>query len=375
VTRAPDVVVIGGGIVGASAASFLARAGAHVMLVEREALAAGASGRNSGVVQHPFDPVLADLHLETVRLYRELAAAGRPSRFRIPHRPSGLLYVAADAARVASLADRLIEDQPDLDPTYLAPGDVTRLEPALRPEIAGCRLAIGYPVAPAAATLAYAEDARRAGAIIEIGVDARPWLDRRGVAGVRVGDRTVPAGAVVVTAGPWSPEVVDPAGRWRPIGRSWGVVVDVGLPAPPRHVLEELDVEAAIEPDGGGVGGLGFSLVPADGSSSLGSTFLPRRPDPEAVVPALRERGSRFVPAIAIARRGVVRVCARPVSRDGRPLVGMLPWQPGLFLAAGHGPWGISTGPASGRLVADLVLGRVRRPPRELEPGRFGEPA
>ena len=68
-----DVVVIGGGIVGTSAAAFLADAGARVVLVEREGLASAASGANSGVVQHPFDPILAALYRETIELYRELS--------------------------------------------------------------------------------------------------------------------------------------------------------------------------------------------------------------------------------------------------------------------------------------------------------------
>jgi hypothetical protein len=72
---APDVIVIGGGIVGTAAAVFLARAGARVTLYDREGLASGASGANSGVVQHPLDPVLVPLHLETVDLYRDLSAA------------------------------------------------------------------------------------------------------------------------------------------------------------------------------------------------------------------------------------------------------------------------------------------------------------
>ena len=63
------------------------------------------------------------------------------------------------------------------------------------------------------------------------------------------------------------------------------MIVELELEAPPRHVLEEADIDAAIEPDGGradgrGDGATGFSLVTADGRSSLGSTFLPREPDP-----------------------------------------------------------------------------------------------
>jgi len=71
-----DVVVVGGGIAGVSAAAALAEAGRRVVLVERAGVAAAASGRNSGVVQHPFDPVLVALHLATVEAYRGLAASG-----------------------------------------------------------------------------------------------------------------------------------------------------------------------------------------------------------------------------------------------------------------------------------------------------------
>ena len=70
-----DVVVIGGGIVGTAAAAFLAEAGVRVTLIERDGLASGASGANSGVVQHPFDPILAELYRETLSYYRDLSTA------------------------------------------------------------------------------------------------------------------------------------------------------------------------------------------------------------------------------------------------------------------------------------------------------------
>jgi len=76
VTAPPDVVVIGGGIVGCSAAAFLAEAGLSVTIVEGAGLASGASGANSGVVQHPFDHALTGLYEDTIRLYRELSALG-----------------------------------------------------------------------------------------------------------------------------------------------------------------------------------------------------------------------------------------------------------------------------------------------------------
>jgi glycine/D-amino acid oxidase-like deaminating enzyme len=69
-----DVAVVGGGIVGCATAAFLAAAGARVTLYERAEVGAGASGRNSGIVQHPFDPVLVGLYRRSLGLYRDLEA-------------------------------------------------------------------------------------------------------------------------------------------------------------------------------------------------------------------------------------------------------------------------------------------------------------
>ncbi len=81
----PDLLIVGGGIIGCSAAAFAAERGASVVLVEATEVAAGASGRNSGVVQHPFDPVLAPLHEATLDHYRALADGG----FSFPAEPAG----------------------------------------------------------------------------------------------------------------------------------------------------------------------------------------------------------------------------------------------------------------------------------------------
>jgi glycine/D-amino acid oxidase-like deaminating enzyme len=367
-----DVAVVGGGIVGSAAAAFLAEAGATVALIERESIAAAASGRNSGVVQQPLDPILGELYRETVALYRDV---GESDGFALPRAPAGLLYVSRRKSVAAGLATELAASHPELSPAYLDGPALQALEPALAPAVAACRLDIGFPVAPGAATRAFAARATRAGATLLVGEPGRIAIDGDRAAGVEVGGVRIAAGAVVVAAGPWTPQLIDPAGRWRPIQSLWGVVADVDLAAAPRHVLEEAEIDATIEPDRGAPAagsGMSFSLVTAGGASSLGSTFLADEPDDAAFAPALVAHGAMYVPAIEGARVRGTRRCARPLSLDGRPLVGPVPWIRRLFVVAGHGPWGISTGPATARMVADVVLGRDAGVPAALDPARFG---
>lgn len=366
---APDVIVIGGGIIGVSAADHLAALGRRVVLLEESDLGAGASGRNSGVVQHPFDPVLVELHLETVRLYRGLEGID------LGERPAGLLSVTHDVEGARRLSMEIAASHAHLRPTFVPPDEVRRLEPSLGEGVAACHLDIGYPVGPATATRAYAARARHRGADLRIGIAAAPWTDDGRALGVVLGDGTRVASAdVLVAGGPWSPALVDPSGAWTPIVSRWGVVVPVILEAPPSRVLEEAEISIEPGSDDDGEAGHAFSLVTAEGSSSLGSTFLEDEPDASALVPAIVRRGARFVPAIAVAPIGSPRVCARPQSLDGRPLVGRVPGVDGLWIAAGHGPWGISTGPATGRLIADLIDGRLAAPPVALDPARFSSP-
>jgi len=380
--KAPDVAVIGGGIVGTAIAAFLAEGGLRVRLYERSSIAAGASGRNSGIVQHPFDPVLAGLYRQTLAEYRRLAD-GVPSSFGLPSEPAGLLLVGRDVETALNTAEDWRRTWPATSPEVLSGDELVRLEPSLAPDLVLCRLAIGYPIPPAAATEAFAALADRLGVEIVLGDEARPVTLAGRIGGVRVGGsagRIEPAGIVVVAGGPWTAQIVDPDGRWRPIRPSWGVVASLALPDAPRHALEAIDI--AIEsadgeaPPAGTDGTVEFSLVPGTGSSSLGSTFLHDEPDPAAWLDALRTVGRRYVPDVAVAPLIGLRTCARPVSRDARPLVGAAPWTSGLWIVAGHGMWGISTGPGSARLVADAILGRPGGGsiPAELAVGRFGAP-
>jgi glycine/D-amino acid oxidase-like deaminating enzyme len=387
---APDVAIIGAGIVGTALAAELAGRGARVTLYDARTVAAGASGRNSGVVWYPADPVLGSLYRETLARYRtlvdEVAAAlpaDAPGReFRLGAEPAGILTLGTDEDALRAQAAAITVTNPDFRPVYIGPDELRRVEPGLADGLAAVRLDIGFPVAPASASRAFAGVAERRGARIREGVDARVARSGTRAIGVVTPDGLVEAGAVAVTAGPWSPELVDPTGAWRPILPFWGAIVELELEAPPRHVLEEADIDAAIEPDGGlaadAGGATGFSLVTADGRTSLGSTFLPFEPDPRDYESRIRAGGARYLPAIAGSPTRGLRACARPLALDGRPLVGAVPGVDRLFIAAGHGPWGISTGPASARHAAALVLGEADLRSTDVaaatDAARFGAP-
>ncbi|HET9416230.1 MAG TPA: FAD-dependent oxidoreductase, partial [Candidatus Limnocylindria bacterium] len=76
-----------------------------------------------------------------------------------------------------------------------------------------------------------------------------------------------------------------------------------------------------------------------------------------------------FLPGIAAAKIVGRRMCARPQSVDGHPFIGAMPGTDGLFVCAGHGPWGVSTGPATAAIAARAVLDGTEAP-RELSASR-----
>ena len=346
-----DVAIIGGGIIGACAATYLAEAARSVVLFERSEMAAGASGRNSGVIQHPFDAQFVDLHRQSIPLYRELSAA--EDGFELAPHPAGLMLVSFDEEAVVSAGSVIEVDWPELAPAVLGPGEASAAEPALDPRLAACRIDTGYPVAPSVATLAFARLARRAGAGLITGTVATPIVESGRAVGVSLanGDR-LSCDQVLIAAGPWTPSLVPGWVREPFIFSVWGVVVSTVLEVPPAHVLEEIGIDSQHVR----AGGL-FSLVSVGQGSSVGSTFLDAEPDPMALAPAIIDRARAFVPELSHAEILAVRACARPVTLDGWPAIGAVAGIDGLFICAGHGPWGISTGPASSRLIVDQMMG------------------
>jgi D-hydroxyproline dehydrogenase subunit beta len=357
----PDVAIVGGGVLGCALAAFLAEAGARVRLHERETLGAGASGRNSGVLEHPLDEILEPLYARSLEHYAALD--GVP----VGAEPVGCLVLADDPvalqAERAAIAGRFSA----LGVEWLDEDALARAEPGLAPGLTALRLDTGRPVPPAAAVRAFAARARAAGAELVEGSEASVAVAGGAVTGVRTPEGHEAAGAVVVAAGPWSPSAL-PAGVTLPVTALWGVVAEVRLARPPRHVLEEVGTEALVS-TGPGEPRL-FSLITLDGTSALGSSFEVARPEPEVVAPELRERGARFLPALAETPLGPLRACARPLSPDGRPFLGPAGGIAGLYVATGHGPWGVTLGPASAELVAAAVLDPEAEVPAALRPTR-----
>jgi glycine/D-amino acid oxidase-like deaminating enzyme len=360
-TPSPDVIVIGAGIVGTAAAVFLAEGGARVTVLEADVVAGAASGRNAGSIQHPLDAIRAPLYEESVALYRRYGVLGEAAArmFVVAADEAPLRDVVAQAAPFPSLAAELLDEEA-----------LRALEPALAPGLAGCLLRTGHPARPAAATNRFAEVARERGVRIQEGARAQLVIDGGRVTGVRTSAGRLAAGAVLVAAGPWTPDVVDPSGAWRPVRADWGVTVQVDLPDPPRHRLEEAETGPVAPPDGDC---RFFEATPTGAVTVLGATHTGHRPDERAVAAHVLRRAARIVPAVARASIVAVRACPRPVAADDVPLIGPLGIE-GLHVATGHGAYGISLGPGSARLAADALLHGTPIPPA-LAADRFGVPA
>ena len=384
----PDVVVVGGGIVGAACAYELASAGASVTLLEREELAAGASGRNNGLWLTPTDPGLLPMARASLARYLEVAEQS-PVPFRLDEDPIGLLAVALDE-------DEMALGRRAHDP-YRAAGvevddvgaeEVLRLEPSLSPEILGGWLVHhGHRLAPAALTVALARMAVERGAALRHHLPARELIERDGrVVGVVTDEGGIDADEVVVAAGPWTPALLDPIGHGLPItgARGWLVRLDPGSDRLHRLVAsagwelatgrwEDGAVRAgALEDVSAATSTL---LHPAtDGSLIAGSSrqpvLTPEAEEPE--VPRAIVRGAiRLVPSLAEARVRSGWWGIRPMTPDERPFVGRL--ADGLSVAAGHGSEGVILGAGTGQLIASLLLGlEVPFDAAPFDPGRLG---
>lgn len=349
-----DVVVVGGGVAGCASAWYLAREGVSVTLVERDDVAAQASGAAAGMLR-PFGeaeqggPFLAWAE-RSLALFPELCAELRERSGVDPEfEPSGALYLAGgdDEARVlrakaARLAGREIE--------WLDDRAARDLESGLAPGLAGALFAPREAhVRSALLTQAYAAAAGELGARIECGVACQALRREAGrLVGIDTSDGPRAAGAVLLCAGVWTPAT---APRPLPIEPVRGQILSLDNARPPlRHIVVGADAYLVPRRDGRVVVGASEERVGFD-----------RRVTADGVR-RLLAAAPRLVPALADCAFRDAWAGLRPATPDGLPLVGPVPGVDGLLVAAGHHRNGVLLSPVTGRLVADLVLGKTPPP-------------
>ena len=249
------------------------------------------------MLQHPLDPALEAWHLQTLELYREL------EDFPLSDEPDGILLLGAVDASALPAAVR---------PERLDEG--RDVEPCVLPGIPAVRLDTGWVVGPRSATEAWAARARRAG--------ARFLVD----------DVAPDANQTLIATGAWTDGVE----------ALWGVTAKAAG-ARSGHVLEEAGVEGITDVPPGEI----FTLC----GDLLGSSFHPgHEPDADAVARRLAERARAFIGEVEVSG---ARACPRPRPTSGRLILERRDDR--TVVCAGHGPWGISIGPATAREAARLI--------------------
>ncbi|MDJ0848738.1 MAG: glycine oxidase ThiO [Myxococcota bacterium] len=350
-TERSDVLVVGGGVIGCAVAWFAAREGLSVTLLERGEVAGEASGAAAGMLL-PFGEAEDEgpfLHwaLKSLGLFPELCAELRERSGIDPElEASGALHVATSEeaerdlrARARRFAARRLE--------WLDAAAARREEPRLGDALRG---ALSAPdeahVRSPLLTRAYAGAAAEVGARIERGA-AVTGLLRQGarVAGVETDAGARHAGSVVLCAGAWVPGLVP---FHLPVEPVRGQIVSLENLHPPLRLIL--------------VSG-GVYLVPKrDGSLVVGATEEPVGFDCRVTaggVAQLLAAATGLVPALADARLRDGWAGLRPATPDRLPLIGRVPGHEGLIVAAGHFRNGVLLSPITGRLVADLLLGKA----------------
>lgn len=367
----PEVIVVGGGIIGAACAWEAARRGRSVMLVERTELAAGASGRNHGLLLHPEELPLVPMFRESVALYEE-ARDPAPAPFGMDADPIGLLIVAADddeAIMGRSQAEAF--GAAGLRVEHLEGRALRDVEPAISERFGeGWLLHDGRRLDPAALTVSLA---LASGAEVRRGLSARRLLERGGnVRGVLTDEGPLEADAVVVAAGPWTGQLLRPLGIHLPLvgARGWLVHLLPGAPKIGRLVeragwhavggeeaLSRMTAGAYAEAPAAAEAGTLLQPNP-DGTVLVGGSrqrVVASEPEDPSVPRDLVRRAIEVVPELAHAEVLSAWWGIRPMTPDGLPVVGVL--GEGLLVATGHGSQGVILGGGTARLVGALLEG------------------
>lgn len=352
--RTADVLIVGGGCVGASAAYHLAAAGAgSVLLLERaEDLGTGSTAAAAGGFRHQFGSEV------NVRL--SLASIPMLTGFEEEHglpldvQQEGYLFLVRDEGawegyRGAAEMQRGLGARVDL----LTVREAAELIPGLMVEdVVGATFGPDDGIADTSGlTHGYAALARRAGAAIETGVEVVELItDGERVTGVRTGEgEEIETGAVVNAAGPWAGGLAATAGvelPLEPIPRN--VVVTGPFPGAPerRTLVVDTGTSFYFHREGPGVlMGMGSDAERSSFETTVDQAFIAEEVLPTAmrVFPPIEEAG------IEHTWCGLYEM-----TPDRHPIIG--PAVPGLYLANGFSGHGFQHSPIVGKLLAEMIV-------------------
>lgn len=352
-----DVVIVGGGCMGASVAYHLARRGlTNVVLVEREArLGSGSTGRNAGGVRHQFSTAA------NVRLSLESIAAFE--RFDdevgvdIDLHQDGYLFLLSTQGSVETFqASVAVQRALAVDVSWVSADEACRLAAGLRADgvLAATFCQRDGLADPNGVTMGYAKLAQRLGVAIERETEVTLIQTAGGrVSGVLTTRGAIAAPVVVNAAGPFA----------RAIGRMAGLEVPVDpyrrhifIAQPPpggpwevpasRIMVIDFDSTFYFHREGAGVlFGMGDAHESPTFDLAVQWDFL------ERVTPI----AARRLPALADAPIGRAWAGLYETTPDANPILGESHALPGFFSITGFSGHGFQHCPAAGRILADLI--------------------
>ena len=365
----PDVVIVGGGVAGIATAYYLGKAGVRSTVIEKDAIAAHASGFAYGGLG-PLSGAgipgpMAEFSLESFRLHTTLSESlPEESGIDFEFRSRQSLALAFDDVEASGLrASGVWQDQQEgFSIEWLEPSGLQEINPSISPKAVGGSLLHGMTdLEPYKFVLAMAQAAEKLGAEVRNGVVT--GLERNGsrVTGVVTGGGVIPCDTAVLAQGPWTGEASEWTGTPLPVRPLKGQILRLNAPPP--------DVDCSIS------WSHNYAATKGDGLVWTGTTEEHADFDEEPTAAArdvIMSSLLKMLPVMEEAELVRQTACLRPVTPDGLLALGKVPGWEGLYVSSGAGRKGIMYGPLMGLAVADLILGRESEMDlSDFDPGRF----
>lgn len=367
----PDVIVIGGGLLGCSVAYQLAKDAARVLVLERSVPGAEASSAAAGILGPTVESYEDALALQLGRRSRELHAELAEELdelfgIDVGFRRCGLVKVAFDAEELAKLdAQALSLRAQGVGCELWTPDELMHEEPASNPEAVGAlSIAEDAQVEPKKLLSAVALGAEHEGAVFRSGSTVRAVKVESGkVRGVQLDEETLETDRVVVAAGSWTTLIPGvPLGSQVIFPVRGQLIATQSRPPIFRRIVFGAGGYVVTRPDGRVLCGSTMERVGFERGTTLGG------------MAEVINKATRIAPALRSAAIEGHWSSFRPGTPDGLPLVGETRIE-GLFVASGHYRNGILLAPLTAELIADALAGKPEsREAQALSPRRFEEP-